>query len=68
MDHWKLWEKKTGVKVNYISFPVVIFARKEVAFVGRLKDLFIKRVAVVEGYLSHEKIKKNYPDRPYSFS
>ncbi len=46
----------------YLSFQMVIATRREAPFISGLADLNQKAVGVVEGYISHESIGRDYPD------
>jgi len=46
----------------YLTMPVNIFAHSDVAYIGNLKGLTGKRVAVVEGFAIHEWLSDNHPD------
>lgn len=46
----------------YFRTPMVVATRNDGAFVDNLKDLSGKRVGVVKGYITQEKISKYYPD------
>ena len=45
----------------YLSFPLVIFTRDGASLVTTLTDLYGKRVAVEEGYISYEYLQRDYP-------
>ena len=45
----------------YLSFPLVIFTRDGAPLVTKLRDLYGKRVAVEEGYVSYEYLQRDYP-------
>jgi signal transduction histidine kinase/ABC-type amino acid transport substrate-binding protein len=44
---------------DYITFPWVIFSRKDGGFIGRLSDLGGKAVAVEQGYITAEWLKRD---------
>ncbi|MEW6291249.1 MAG: transporter substrate-binding domain-containing protein [Thermodesulfobacteriota bacterium] len=46
----------------YLSFPIVIFTRKDMGFVGKLDDLAGRKVAVVESYAIHDLLRTNHPE------
>jgi PAS domain S-box-containing protein len=46
----------------YLSFPGAIFTRYDSPYIGNLKELENKKVAVVKGYAFHELLKLNYPE------
>lgn len=45
----------------YISIPIGIFAGKDVSYIGNLKSLQGKKVAVSKGYAIEEWLKNDYP-------
>lgn len=47
---------------SYIQLPVTVFALHDKAYIKDLAELSGKKVAVVTGYITHEKLKKDYPD------
>lgn len=46
----------------YLSFPVMLFARDEVGYVGNLRELHGQRVVVVRSYAIEERIKQEHPE------
>lgn len=46
----------------YLTIPIVVFTRDEVTYVGSLNELKGRKVAVVEGYSTHEFLVRDYPD------
>lgn len=46
----------------YLSIPINIFSAQDVAYLGSIKALRGKRVAVVEGYAIHDWLKRDYPE------
>jgi len=46
----------------YLSFPIVIFTRKDMSYVGKLDDLAGRKVAVVESYAIHDLLRTNHPE------
>ncbi len=46
----------------YLSFPMVIAAGTNFPFISGLKDLKDKTIAVVNGYVSQEILKKDFPE------
>lgn len=46
----------------YLSFPIVIFTRKDMIYVGKLDDLVGRKVAVVESYAIHDLLRTNHPE------
>ena len=45
----------------YLTFPFVIFTRNDASLVTELRDLYGKRVAVEEGQVSHDYLKRDHP-------
>jgi len=45
----------------YLSSPTVIITQKDAPFVGRLQDLYGKKVAIVKNLATYPQIKKNHP-------
>jgi polar amino acid transport system substrate-binding protein len=56
-------ERETRYKFTtpYLSIPINIFAGGDVTYIGNLKALRGKPVAVVEGYAIHEWLRDNHP-------
>ncbi|WP_193771129.1 ATP-binding protein [Candidatus Magnetaquicoccus inordinatus] len=48
----------------YISFPVVIATKNNNHSIAGLTDLAGRKVGVVKGYITHERLSKEYPDIP----
>gem|GEM_PF-844089 len=46
----------------YLSFPIVIFTRKDMSYVGKLDDLAGRKVGVVESYAIHDQLSTNHPE------
>ena len=46
----------------YLSFPIVIFTRKDMSYAGKLDDLAGQKVAVVESYAIHDLLRANHPE------
>ncbi len=46
---------------EYLSFPWVIFSRTDSPFIGGMKDLDGRTVAVPDGYYIHETLMQKYP-------
>ncbi len=46
----------------YVSMPIHIFARQESGFIGNLRALGGRRVAVVGNYAVHDWLSNNHPD------
>ena len=45
----------------YLSFPFVIITSKQAPFIGNLRDLYGRKVAVERDYFIHEKLKADHP-------
>jgi len=45
----------------YMKIPIVVFARTDVTFIGTMRELAGKRVAVVDGYAVCEWIPRDFP-------
>ncbi|MGR8931550.1 MAG: transporter substrate-binding domain-containing protein, partial [Gammaproteobacteria bacterium] len=46
----------------YISFPAVLVTRRDADYVGGLRDMTGRKIGVVEGYITHEGLERDYPD------
>ena len=46
----------------YMTFPMVLATREDVAFIEDVSKLKQRKVAVVDGYWSHESFKTRYPN------
>ncbi len=46
----------------YIQMPAGIFTREEVTYISNLNMIAEKKIAVVEGYATHDYLVDNYPD------
>jgi polar amino acid transport system substrate-binding protein len=46
----------------YLSFPAVLITRRSSSYVGGLGDLAGRRVGVVEGYMTHERLVAEHPE------
>jgi len=46
----------------YMSFPIVIVTRKDYDFIGGLKDLIGKEIALPVGFYTSEMISKDFPN------
>ncbi len=46
----------------YLTFPMVIAARKDAAYIGDMKDLDGKKVGMVRNYFVHEMVRANHPE------
>ena len=49
---------------DYVSFPIVIFSRKDSFFVGDLNDLRGHAVVVERDYAMHARLMRTLPDQP----
>lgn len=47
---------------TYISFPTVIATTNNISYIGGLDDLVGLNVGVVESYVTHENLKRDYPE------
>ncbi|OVE80813.1 hypothetical protein BVY04_04840 [bacterium M21] len=47
---------------TYTTMPINIFARSDVSYVGNLRALHGKKVAVIGGYAIHDWLKRDYPE------
>jgi|GEM_PF-814917 len=47
---------------DYISFPLVVFTRKDAPFISGIKDLAGKSVAMERGFIFGEWLKRDVPD------
>ncbi len=54
-------EARYDFTTPYLSMPINIFASADVTYIGNLKALEGKRVAVVEGYAIHEWLQDKHP-------
>lgn len=45
----------------YLSFPCVIITRKQAPFIGGLRDLYGKKIAVEKDYFIHESLQVDHP-------
>ena len=56
-------ERKTFMNFTepYLSFPCVIMTRKQVPFIGGLRDLHGKKVAIERDYCTHESLQVDHP-------
>ncbi len=46
----------------YIQLPISVFALDDKTYIKNLSELSGKKVAVVSGYITHEKLKRDYPE------
>ncbi|KKK87211.1 hypothetical protein LCGC14_2755510, partial [marine sediment metagenome] len=58
----RLREKYANFTRPYLSFPTVIVARDSIDFINGVKGLRGLKVAVVDGYVSHEFLQQNHPE------
>lgn len=54
-------EARYNFTTPYLSMPINIFASDDGTYIGKLKTLEGKQVAVVEGYAIHEWVQGEYP-------
>ncbi len=54
-------EKYLDFTEPYLTFPVVVVTRKEVAYIASMQQLDGRSVAVVENYFVHHILQKNHP-------
>ncbi|MBF0194874.1 MAG: transporter substrate-binding domain-containing protein [Magnetococcales bacterium] len=54
-------EKQLNITRDYISFPNVIFTRKDHRFVGSLRDFHGNVIAIEKGFIAHNLLKKDHP-------
>ncbi|MBQ0712156.1 MAG: transporter substrate-binding domain-containing protein [Porticoccus sp.] len=55
-------EKYANFTRPYLSFPTVIVARDSINFIDGAEGLRGLKVAVVDGYVSHEFLQQNHPE------
>ncbi len=55
-------EKLVNITEDYVSFPRVIFTRRDAPFVGELRDLRGKTVAVEQNFIMQILLERDYPD------
>lgn len=46
----------------YVTFPAILVTRKGADYVGGLQDLKWRKVGVVNGYITHDGLVKDYPE------
>ncbi|WP_419783638.1 transporter substrate-binding domain-containing protein [Maridesulfovibrio sp.] len=46
----------------YIEFPIVVFSSKQTPLISQLSDILDDRIAVVDGYATHEYLISDYPE------
>jgi len=46
----------------YLSFPMVIVTGQDVSYIGNIKEIADKKIAVVADYASHDILKNRHPD------
>lgn len=54
--------KALNFTTPYIQLPISVFALDDKAYIKNLYELSGKKVAVVSGYITHEKLRKDYPE------
>lgn len=54
-------EDKFKFTKPYVSYPIVIFGKKETPYIGDLKELYNKKVAVIKGYAIDEWLSRDHP-------
>jgi signal transduction histidine kinase/DNA-binding response OmpR family regulator/ABC-type nitrate/sulfonate/bicarbonate transport system substrate-binding protein len=54
-------EKYLSFTKPYISFPFVIFTRKDLLFIDGLADLVDKRIVVEKGYMTQDYLEREWP-------
>ena len=54
-------EKMVTITRDYLSFPMVIFARRDAPFIGGLGDLRSKTIAVEQNFIMHGRLKRDHP-------
>lgn len=55
-------EKIVNITEDYLSFPSVIFMRKDAPFVGALGDLYGQTVALENNFIMHKRLAKDHPE------
>lgn len=55
-------EKVVNITRDYLSFPSVIFTRRDAAIVSSLQDLAGNTVAVEENFITHRRLEKDHPE------
>ena len=55
-------EKLVNITRDYLSFPSVIFSRRESSLIGSLKDLYGRTVSVERNFLDHKRLERDHPD------
>ena len=54
-------EKLVNISKNYLSFPMVIFTRKDFKTISNLKDLYGKIISVEKNFIMHKRLLKDHP-------
>ncbi|MCP4689352.1 MAG: transporter substrate-binding domain-containing protein [Desulfobacterales bacterium] len=49
---------------SYLSFPIVIVTRVDVPYIGDMDDLTGRKVAIVNGYATHDLLVAHHPGLP----
>jgi class 3 adenylate cyclase/ABC-type amino acid transport substrate-binding protein len=55
-------EKKVEFTREYLSFPMVIFTRRDAPFVGGMGDLRGSIVAVEKNFIMHSRLQRDHPE------
>jgi class 3 adenylate cyclase/ABC-type amino acid transport substrate-binding protein len=55
-------EKMVTFTQEYLSFPMVIFTRKDAPFVGGMEDLRGSTVAVEKDFIMHGRLQREHPE------
>ncbi|MDJ0948234.1 MAG: transporter substrate-binding domain-containing protein [Alphaproteobacteria bacterium] len=55
-------EKVVNITQDYVSFPRVIFTRRDADFVGSLRDLYGKTVAVEQAFITQSLLERDHPE------
>jgi len=55
-------EEYLNFTTPYLSFPMVIVTGLDFTFISDIKILAGKKIAVVDGYASHDMLSRNYPE------
>ncbi len=55
-------EELVAITQDYLSFPLVIFTRKDAPFISGLEDLSGQTVAVENNFITHRRLERDYPE------
>jgi len=55
-------EKYLNFTQPYIDFPLVVFTRRDNEFISNIEDISDKQLAAVQGYITVDYLKPDYPD------